>query len=99
MRFSRSTGGDELAAFAAALQAAGPQVPGPRFEQALVARLAEQASAASTVHGDRPTEQLPGLSLGGLGRRPRLALAAQVALAILLVPLVAAGLAVAGVTL
>lgn len=100
MRIRRATAtSEELATFAEAVRATVPEAPGPGLEAAVVSRLAQEASAAAAVHGDQPTEQLPGLSRAFGTWRPRLALAAQVAAVVALVPLVTAGLAVAGVTL
>jgi hypothetical protein len=90
----------ELAAFEGAVRAVVPESPPVGLEASLVPRLAREASAASARHAGAPTEQLPVPSRRtARTRRPRLALAAQVAVAITLLPAVMAGLAFAGVAL
>ena len=81
---------NEVALFESALRATVPAQPDPRLGAALVPRLAETARA-STVEAETHAVR----------RRPRSrrgALVARVAIAVALIPLVLAGLAVAGVT-
>jgi len=87
---------EEVASFVDALRAAVPAPPDQTLESSLVQRLAEtawSASAATTV------ETAPIPTVRAATWRPRLALAASVAMAVVLVPVVMAGLAFAGVTL
>ena len=91
---------DEVAAFTRALRAAVSTPLDPGAEAAMVARLAGTARSASDRMASAPTTELPGA--GTVRRRtwrPRLALAAKVAVAVALVPAAMAGLAFAGVTL
>jgi hypothetical protein len=86
--------------FMNAVRAAVPTEPDPRLEAVLVPRLAATARAgtleAETVALRRTTA--PTAVRGSRRRRSRLALVARVGIAVALIPLVLAGLAVAGVT-
>ena len=85
---------DEVAQFENALRAAVPTQPDRRLGADLVPRLAQIARSASIE-----AEQARGRRTSPrAGRRPRLALLARVGIAVALVPLLLAGLAVAGVT-
>jgi hypothetical protein len=89
----------ESLVFMDALRAAVPVEPDPRLEAALVPRLAATARAstleAETAEMRRGT--VPG-TRGARRPRSRLALLARVGIAVALIPLVLAGLAVAGAT-
>ena len=95
-------GMSEVALFENALRAAVPAKPDPMVGVALVPRLAATASAATfetaTVEVKAHTNGRPAASPAP-ARRRRLALVARVAVAVALIPLVLAGLAVAGVHL
>jgi hypothetical protein len=97
---SQDGGLDEVAAFTRALRAAVSTPLDSGAEAAMVARLAGTARSASDRMASAPTAELPG---AGTARRrtwrPRLALAAKVAVAVALVPAAMTGLAFAGVTL
>lgn len=80
---------NEIALFESALRAAVPMKPDPRIGATLVPRLAEVARAATIEAETHPVRQRP---------RSRLALVARLGIAVALIPLVLAGLAVAGVT-
>ena len=80
---------NDFALFENALRAAVPMKPDPRIGATLVPRLAEVARAATIEAETHPARQRP---------RSRLALVARVGIAVALIPLVLAGLAVAGVT-
>jgi hypothetical protein len=86
----------EALVFMDALRAAVPTEPDPRQRAALVPRLAATARA-STLEAETRTMRL---STATAPKRPRSrrALVARVAIAIALIPLLFAGLAVAGVT-
>jgi hypothetical protein len=85
---------NDVAQFERALRAAVPTQPDLRLGAELVPRLAQIARAASIE-----AEQVRGRRTSPRGRRrPRLALVARVAIPVALVPLLFAGLAVAGVT-
>jgi hypothetical protein len=85
---------NEVALFETALRAAVPTQPDRRLGADLVPRIAQIARSASIeaeqARGRRNPPRAP--------RRPRLALLARVGIAVALVPLLLAGLAVAGVT-
>jgi hypothetical protein len=85
---------NEVALFETALRAAVPTQPDRRLGADLVPRLAQIARSArieaEQARGRRTSPRAP--------RRPRLALLARVGIAVALVPLLLAGLAVAGVT-
>jgi hypothetical protein len=85
---------NEVAQFENALRAAVPTQPDLRLGAELVPRLAQIARSASIeaeqARGRRTSPRAP--------RRPRLALVARVGTAVALLPLLLAGLAVAGVT-
>jgi hypothetical protein len=96
MEFLRRTpADDDLAAFAAAVRVTLLDEPDRTAFATLVPRLAETARASAAEGADRggTTERRPA------ARRPRWAPALRVAIAIALVPLLTAGLAVAGVKL
>ena len=78
----------DVALFESALRAAVPTEPDPMLERTLVPRLAA-AARASTVPRETRTVRRP---------RSRRVLVARVGIAVALIPLVLAGLAVAGVT-
>lgn len=82
----------DLAAFAESMRAALVAPPLPQHRAKLVPRLAE---AARIAHAEAPTAIVAPARIA----RHRLRRAAQVAFAVALVPLVSAGLAVAGVKL
>lgn len=84
---------DEVAVFLGAARVALPAQPDPRVEVSLVQRLAATAGAAN----DATTAELPAVPAPAW--RPRLALAAKVAVAVALLPATMAGLAFAGVQL
>jgi hypothetical protein len=85
--------------FMDALRATVPAQPDPRLEGALVPRLAATARA-STLDAETVAMRRSTTPAMRTARRPRsrLALVARVGIAIALIPLVLAGLAVAGVT-
>jgi hypothetical protein len=86
---------NEVALFETALRAAVPTQPDRRLGADLVPRLAQIARSASIE-----AEQARGRRTSPRARRrPRLALLARVGIAVALVPLLLAGLAVAGVTI
>jgi hypothetical protein len=87
----------ELASFVRALSGAVPAQPPTGLEAWLVPNLAATARAAS--HATEATAALSGPARRARTRRPRLALAAKVAVAAALVPASMTGLAFAGVTL
>jgi hypothetical protein len=80
-----------------ALRAAVPTEPDPRLRAELVPRLAATARA-STLEAESRTVRL-GTATAPRRPRSRRALVARVAIAVALIPLLFAGLAVAGVTL
>ena len=83
---------DDVALFQSALRAAVPTQPDPRIGQALVPRLAETARTAGIAASNGTTvTRAP-------RRRPRWHLVARVGIAAATIPLLFAGLAVAGVT-
>ncbi len=84
---------DDVALFQTALRAAVPTQPDPRIGEALVPRLAETARTAGIAasNGTTVTHRPP-------RRRPRWHLVARVGIAAATIPLLFAGLAVAGVT-
>jgi hypothetical protein len=84
---------NEVALFETALRAAVPTQPDRQLGADLVPRLAQIARSASIE-----AEQARGRRNSPRTRRPRLALLARVGIAVALVPLLLAGLAVAGVT-
>ncbi len=88
----------ELEPLVLAIRASVPAQPSPELEPWLVPRLAEAARASGAAAG---AETTTALSPARRARAPwsRRALAAKVAVAAALVPMLAAGLAVAGVTL
>jgi hypothetical protein len=87
---------NEVALFMDALPAAVPSQPDPRLEATLVPRLAATARASTLEAETRESRKLVGA--GSRRKRPRRALVARIAIAVGLIPLVFAGLAVAGVT-
>jgi hypothetical protein len=89
---------NEVALFTDALRAAVPTQPDPRLTATLVPRLASTARTATLEAETRQTRRAA--PTAGLARRPRSrrALVARVGIAVALIPLVLAGLAVAGVT-
>ncbi len=91
-------GGDheEIASFLSAARVAVPAQPDPSAEASLVRRLAETARLASES-GITDTAPMPAVRIEAW--RPRLALAARIAVAAILVPIAMAGLAFAGVRL
>ena len=80
---------NDVATFMTALRAALPTQPDPRLSADLVPRLAETARAATIEAETRATRR---------SRRPRLGLLVRIGIALAAVPLLFAGLAVAGVT-
>ncbi len=82
----------DVALFESALRAAVPTRPDPRLGTALVPRLAEVARAATIEAETQTTRRRTATP------RSRFALVARVGIAVALIPLVLAGLAVAGVT-
>lgn len=82
----------DVALFESALRAAVPTRPDPRLGTALVPRLAEAARAA-TIEAESQTTRRRSAT-----PRSRLALVARVGIVVALIPLVLAGLALAGVT-
>jgi hypothetical protein len=89
----------ESLVFMNALRAAVPVQPDPRLEASLVPRLAATARA-STLEVETAEMRRGAAPSARAARRPRsrLALLARVGIAVALIPLVLAGLAVAGVT-
>ena len=83
---------NDVALFESALRAAVPTRPDPRLGTALVPRLAEVARAATIEAETQTTRRRTAAP------RSRFALVARVGIAVALIPLVLAGLAVAGVT-
>jgi hypothetical protein len=87
---------NEVALFMEALPAAVSSQPDPRLEGTLVPRLAATARASTLEAEGRESRKR--VSAGSRPKRPRWALVARIAIAVGLIPLVLAGLAVAGVT-
>jgi hypothetical protein len=89
----------ESLVFMDSLRAAVPAAPDPRLRAALVPRLAA-AARASTLEAETRVMRRGTATAPRSARRPRsrLALLARVGIAVALIPLVLAGLAVAGVT-
>jgi hypothetical protein len=89
----------ESLVFMDALRAAVPTEPDPRLRAELVPRLAATARA-STLEAETHVMRRGTATAAGSARRPlsRGALVARVGIAVALIPLVLAGLAVAGVT-
>jgi hypothetical protein len=83
---------NEVVLFENALRAAVPTRPDPSLGTALVPRLAEVARAATLEAEAHPARRR------GTAPRSRFALVARVGIAVVLIPLVLAGLAFAGVT-
>jgi hypothetical protein len=90
---------NEAIVFMDALRAAVPTQPDPRLERTLVPRLAATARA-STLEAETATSRRATAPATRAARRPRsrFGLVARVGIAVALIPLVLAGLAVAGVT-
>jgi hypothetical protein len=89
----------EATLFMDALRAAVPTAPDPQVGVALVPRLAATARASALEDETRVIRRGARAPAGSArGPRPRLALLARVGIAVALIPLVLAGLAVAGVT-
>jgi hypothetical protein len=91
---------NEAVVFMNALRAAVPAEPDPRLGATLVPRLAATARA-STLEAETVTMRRGTVPAARGARRParsRFALVARVGIAVALIPLVLAGLAVAGVT-
>ena len=86
---------NEVALFESALRVAVPTQPEPRIGRELVPRLAQIARAA-TIEAE--TQASTRGTVPRRGPRSRRALVARIAIAVGLIPLVLAGLAVAGVT-
>jgi hypothetical protein len=80
---------NEVATFMTALRAAVPTQPDPSLSADLIPRLAKAARAATIEEETRATRRHP---------RPRLGLLVRIGIALAAVPLLFAGLAVAGVT-
>lgn len=80
---------NDVATFMTALRAAVPTQPDPRLSADLIPRLAEAARAATIEAEGSATRRHP---------RPRLGLLVRIGIALAAVPLLFAGLAVAGVT-
>jgi hypothetical protein len=96
-------GGSELGEVSIFLDAVRAEVPvptSPAAEAALVPLLAEAARESEHGLATAPTRPLPAAAAARRGAwRPRVALAAKVAVAVALLPAAMAGLAFAGVTL
>jgi hypothetical protein len=93
--------GDEMkeaALFTDALRAAVPTQPDPRLAVALVPRLASTARTATLEAETRQTRRAAPTARVVTRPRSRRALVARVGIAVALIPLLLAGLAVAGVT-
>jgi len=89
----------EVSIFLDALRAAVPAAPPPAAEAALVPLLAEAARESEHRLATAPTRSLPAAAARRGAWRPRVALAAKVAVGVALLPAAMAGLAFAGVTL
>jgi hypothetical protein len=87
---------NDVALFTDALRAAVPAQPGRDLTATIVPRLAATARS-STIEAETRTSRRTERRRSGLPRSPR-ALVAKVAVAVALIPLLFAGLAVAGVT-
>jgi hypothetical protein len=87
----------ELAAFVSTLRAAVPAEPDPEVEATLVRRVAREAGSTADAVARADTAPLP--AARSPRWRPRLMLAAKVAVAAILVPAAMAALAFAGVRL
>jgi hypothetical protein len=91
---------EEALVFMDALRAAVPTPPAPRLGAALVPRLAATARASAIEAETRSMRSgTPTTAVAPRRPRSRRALVAKVAVAVALIPLLFAGLAVAGVTL
>jgi hypothetical protein len=88
---------NEAIVFTDALRAAVPTRPDPRLADTLVPRLAATARTATLEAETRQTQRLAPVRPASRPRSRR-ALVARVAIAVALIPLLLAGLAVAGVT-